>query len=258
MSGFDTAALLFVRRLFGKYSMTQMPSTADLSRDITPSEDRVLGKPPRISPLDVGELDGKLIEIVLRMIKVNQAVDAREPELLVDLLAIDGGNEIPAEALSGLLAKIPEIVRTMLRHPDLFARQVDIGIQLLAQGSLEPRDRELCILRIGWLCQAPYQWGEHVIIARKNGLDQNDIERIIVGADAPGWNDRERALLRATEELHQGAMITDATWEILARYLNAQQLIELPVVVGQYQTVAYYQNSLRLRLHDGNLGLRAR
>ena len=47
----------------------------------------------------------------------------------------------------------------------------------------------------------------------------------------------------------------DATWEVLARYLNTQQLIELPVVVGQYQTVAYYQNSLKLRLHEGNLGL---
>lgn len=34
--------------------------------------------------------------------------------------------------------------------------------------------------------------------------------------------------------------------------------IELPVVVGQYQTVAYYQNSLKLRLHDGNPGLLAR
>lgn len=29
-------------------------------------------------------------------------------------------------------------------------------------------------------------------------------------------------------------------------------------VVGQYQTVAYYQNSLKLRLHEGNPGLRAR
>jgi hypothetical protein len=37
-------------------------------------------------------------------------------------------------------------------------------------------------------------------------------------------------------------------------------MIELPIVIGQYQAVAYYQNSLRLRLrlHDGNLGLKAR
>jgi hypothetical protein len=52
--------------------------------------------------------------------------------------------------------------------------------------------------------------------------------------------------------------ISDATWGMLARRLDERQLIELPIVVGQYQTVAYYQNSLRLRLHTGNLGLKAR
>jgi alkylhydroperoxidase family enzyme len=236
-----------------------MSQDSSLTRqNLTPGEARVLGSEPRIAPLQVEELDDKLIEIVLRMIRVNQAVDAREPELLGDLLPAGEDQKIPAETMSGLLAKIPEIVRTMLRHPDLFARQVDLGIQLLAQGSLEARDRELCILRMGWLCQAPYQWGEHVIIARKAGLDQDDVERIIKGPDAPGWNERERTLLTAIDELRQDSMISDATWKVLEKYLNAQQLIELPIVIGQYQTVAYYQNSLRLRLHEGNLGLRAR
>ncbi len=216
------------------------------------------GGGPRISPLQLEDLDGKLIDIMLRMITVNQAVDSREPELLETLVSSKQVNEIPAGVLTELLAKLPEIVRTMLRHPDLFARQVDIGIQLLAQGTLEARDRELCILRIGWLCQAPYQWGEHVIIAKKSGLETADIERIISGSGAPGWNEREQALLGATEELHENSMISDATWATLEKYLNTQQLIELPVVVGQYQTVAYYQNSLKLRLHEGNLGLRAR
>lgn len=213
---------------------------------------------PRISPLQVEDLDAKLIDIILRMIAVNQAVDSREPELLEELMSHQKGKEVSPEVLAGLLAKLPEIVRTMLRHPDLFARQVDVGIQLLAHGTLEARDRELCILRIGWLCQAPYQWGEHVIIGRKAGLEPADIERIVAGSSASGWNEREQALLKATEELYENAVISDATWEVLAKYLNTQQLIELPVVVGQYQTVAYYQNSLKLRLHEGNAGLHAR
>ena len=163
--------------------------SAMTTNGFTRGEARILGQPPRIAPLEVGELDDKLIEIVLRMIRVNQAVDSREPELLGDLLPADG-QPLPAEVLRDLLARIPEIVRTMLRHPDLFARQVDVGLQLLGQGSLAPRDRELCILRVAWICQAPYPWGEHVIIARKAGVDADDIERIILGADAPGWNGR--------------------------------------------------------------------
>jgi 4-carboxymuconolactone decarboxylase len=53
-------------------------------------------------------------------------------------------------------------------------------------------------------------------------------------------------------------MISDATWEVLSRRFSSRQLIELPVVVGQYQAAAYYQNALRLRLLNGNLGLEAR
>jgi hypothetical protein len=41
-----------------------------------------------------------------------------------------------------------------------------------------------------------------------------------------------------------------AFWRTLAKRLDERQLIELPIIVGQYQTVAYYQNSLRLRLHS--------
>jgi len=221
------------------------------------NEARLLSSAPRIPTLDVSELTAELLAIVSRMIKVNQALDSREQETLTDLVA-DPACGAPAIDLPALLMQLPEIVRTMLRHPDLFARQVDMGIQLLAQGALAPRDRELAILRIGWLCQAPYEWGEHVQVARKLGLSGEDIERITRGSAAAGWVEHEQAILKAVEELFEGAMISDATWATLSKRLDERQLIELPIVVGQYQTVAYYQNSLRLRLHEGNLGLRAR
>ncbi|CAN7659395.1 hypothetical protein LJR225_005239 [Phenylobacterium sp. LjRoot225] len=53
-------------------------------------------------------------------------------------------------------------------------------------------------------------------------------------------------------------MITDGTWAVLARTLTEPQLIELPILIGQYQGVAYLQNALRIRLMEGNEGLRAR
>ena len=241
-------------------SDSSLPGTGALTAlsahpDVDASSSRVLGSPPRIAPLQVSELTGDLMAIVQRMISVNTALDSREQQTLTDLVPESGG---AGTDLQALLAQLPEILLTMLRHPDLFARQVDMGIQLLAQGALAPRDRELAILRMGWLCQAPYEWGEHVQVAHKLGLTPEDTERITCGSTAQGWTEHERAILKATEELFESAMISDATWATLAQQLDERQLIELPIVVGQYQTVAYYQNSLRLRLHEGNLGLRAR
>lgn len=215
------------------------------------------GDEPRIHPLDVDELTDDLLQIVTRMIQVNLAIGSRDQEMLNELMAVPEA-DTAAAGMSAMLASLPEIVRTMLRHPELFARQTDIGIQLLGQGALSGRDRELAILRIGWLCQAPYEWGEHVHVAKKVGITSDEIERITAGSSAPGWCEHEQAILRAAEELYENAMISDATWATLAKRLDDRQLIELPIVIGQYQTVAYYQNSLRLRLHDGNLGLKAR
>ncbi|HEX7853488.1 MAG TPA: carboxymuconolactone decarboxylase family protein [Sphingobium sp.] len=152
----------------------------------------------------------------------------------------------------------PTILPLMMRHPELFRLQANLGVQLLVDGFLPPRIREIAILRVAWLCGAPYEWGEHVGFAKQAGVTGEEIEAIIEGPDAPGWPDFERAILRSVAELRADSMISDATWAVLAETLDERQLIELPVVIGQYQAVAYYQNALRLPLHPGSKGLRTR
>jgi alkylhydroperoxidase family enzyme len=124
--------------------------------------------------------------------------------------------------------------------------------------SLAVRDQELAILRIAWLCQVPFIWGEHVRSGKGAGLTGEEIERIIVGSTAAGWADHDRALLGAAEELHGQAMISDETWATLAATLDEARLVELPLLIGQYQALGYVQNSLRVPLWPGNDGLAAR
>ena len=156
------------------------------------------------------------------------------------------------------MADIPELVFTLLRHPDLYQSIADLSIQLLGRGSLSARERELVVLRVAWLWQAPYEWGEHVKLAKAAGVSSEEIERVIEGASAPTWNEHEAALLRAVDELKREAMISDETWATLAKRLDEKQLFELPVLVGQFTNVAFFQNALRLRLEAHNPGLHAR
>jgi hypothetical protein len=73
-----------------------------------------------------------------------------------------------------------------------------------------------------------------------------------------GWGQQDRAIVRAVEELHFDSMITDDIWTDLQTFYNGKKLIELVILAGQYKTVAYYQNSSRLPLPEGNMGLLAR
>ena len=192
--------------------------------------------------------------MVAGMQAVNVAIESREQYLLSDVADAKGASQATQEQA---IAKLPEIIMTMLRHPDLFARLTDVGVQLLAKGEVPARERELAVLRIAWLCKAPYEFGEHVFVAKKVGVTSADIDRVKIGSAASGWSAHEAAVLRAVEELHRDAVISDATWTVLAKTYTDKQLIELPVVIGVYQATAYYQNSLKLRLHGGNRGLEA-
>lgn len=145
------------------------------------------------------------------------------------------------------------IFRTLVRHPGLFRKWLPFGGKLL-NGKLAAREREVAILRVGWLCGCEYEWAQHAPLGRAAGLSEDDLLRIRAGADAPGWSDLERAVLRATDELHANHCVSDPTWACLREAYDDQQLIELVMVVGHYHLVSYALNTLGVPLEDGVTG----
>jgi alkylhydroperoxidase family enzyme len=120
------------------------------------------------------------------------------------------------------------------------------------------RDRELAILRSAWLCQGGYEWGQHVAAAYRVGMTPPEIEAVIAGAGDPSWSPDEAAVLAAVDELHRDSCISTPTWDVLARRLDERQLLELPMLVGFYTTVAWMQRTLGVALPEGSGGLDAR
>ena len=74
----------------------------------------------------------------------------------------------------------------------------------------------------------------------------------------PGWSDFDARLLRAADELHNDAVISDATWAKLAERYDDKQLIEVCMVVGQYHLVSFTLNSLGVEREPGVEGLPSR
>jgi alkylhydroperoxidase family enzyme len=143
------------------------------------------------------------------------------------------------------------IFTTLARHPELFKTWMPFASYLLIGATLPFADRELLILRTGYNCRSPYEWGQHVRIATDGGIERDLIERVAAGPDAPGWNERQSLLLRAADELHANAVISDRTWKGLEGELDERQLIELPFLVGQYHLVAFVLNSLAVQPEPG-------
>jgi alkylhydroperoxidase family enzyme len=146
---------------------------------------------------------------------------------------------------------ILNIFRTLANHPALMKRWLVFGNHVLAKSTLPAREREIAILRTGWLCRSGYEWGQHVGIGKGSGLSDEEIARIAKGSDAPGWSELERALLRATDELHADSFVSDATWAALSQHLSTQQLMDLVFTVGQYTLVSMALNTLGVQPEPG-------
>ncbi|MCC7076594.1 MAG: carboxymuconolactone decarboxylase family protein [Acidimicrobiia bacterium] len=184
-----------------------------------PSRDRIVPRPvrPRVDPLP------------------DEDIDAETRRLLGD-------------------GPVLNIFRTLAVHPKLLKRWVVFGNHVLLKSTLPPRERELAILRVGWLCGSEYEWAQHAVIGRAAGLTDDEIERL--ATDPPGgeWSDLDRTILAAVEELHADSCLADETWEALARHYDTQQMVDFVFTVGQYQLVSMVLNTLGVSVDAGLKG----
>lgn len=150
----------------------------------------------------------------------------------------------------GKLGPVANIFRTLARHPKLLKRWRVFANHVLFKNALPPRERELLILRVGWLCQAAYEWNAHVRIGKESGLSQEEIERVRQGPEAPGWNAFDRALLTAADELRGDAFITDDTWKRLSERYDTRQMLDVIFTVGNYNLVCMALNSLGVQIDE--------
>ena len=148
--------------------------------------------------------------------------------------------------------QVSNIFTTLANNPKLMEKYSSGFVTYIARESTLPaREREILILRIGWLCRSEYEFGQHTLLGKRDGLTDEEIKRITEGPKAPGWNPFDATLLRAVDELYYDAFITDATWNALAKRYNQQQLMDVVATVGQYNLVSMLLNSFGVQLDEG-------
>jgi alkylhydroperoxidase family enzyme len=147
--------------------------------------------------------------------------------------------------------RVYNVHKTMANHTDLARDWMTFATHILRRNSLSARDREILILRTGWLCRAEYEWAQHVRIGRVAGLSESDIANIRKGPGAAGLAPHDKLLLQAADELLNDKFLSDATWNALAKTYGTPQLMDLVFTVGQYTLVSMALNSFGVQLDEG-------
>ena len=133
--------------------------------------------------------------------------------------------------------------RTFGRYPALQTARSGQSGYVNRISPLTPYFRELLILRIGWNCQAVYEWAKHVGSvgrARDHGLEP---ERIALGAGA-GWDAFEAAHVRAADEIYRDGIVSEETWDALAERYDTREMMSVVMTVANYRLVSMSLNVL--------------
>ena len=154
------------------------------------------------------------------------------------------------EALTPYAARgrLYNIFTTIGRVPEALKAFGAWGRFVMFGSSLVERERELLILRVGWNCDAGYEWAQHRRIALKAGLSAEELIGIKRGPGWTDWRERDRLLLRAADELGQSCFISNATWNALAQHFSERQLMDIVFVVGHYTQVCMILNAFGVQL----------
>ncbi|MCU1400479.1 MAG: Carboxymuconolactone decarboxylase family protein [Acidimicrobiales bacterium] len=152
------------------------------------------------------------------------------------------------EAVERNSGRSMNIFRTLAHHPKLFKRWMVFGNHVLGGSTLPVRERELVILRTGFLCRSGYEWAQHVAIARRSGISDDEIVRLAGDPATADWSAGDRTLLLATDQLVVDHFVDDPTWAALREAWSEQQLMDLVFTVGQYTLVSMALNTFGVQL----------
>src|SRR5690606_17539259 len=157
-----------------------------------------------------------------------------------------------SEAQLAMLANRPDynLYKTLVYHVELYNHWSPLGRVLLNASTLPARDREIIMLRMGWLCQSEYEWAQHARIATAAdiGMTAEEIHLIAADPDSSQWTELERGLMDMVDELRYDAMISDATWQALRQHYSQQEVMDALFTAAQYQLVSMALNSIGIQL----------
>ncbi len=126
--------------------------------------------------------------------------------------------------------------------------------QLWQACGLEPRSREIVILRCAAVRQSTYEWHQHVRISTDAGLSAAEINAVRSWQDATCFSAAERVLLAYVDELAMKPLPDEAVFAALAQGRSPAEILGVTMLITQYFQLAHVMAALDLETEEPFVG----
>ena len=154
-----------------------------------------------------------------------------------------------AKALTGRPVVL-NVQRMTANAQKIFLHRGRLSNALFTEITLDPRLREIAILRTAKDCRSVYEWTQHVPAARHVGVTDEQISAIENWQGAACFGELERLTLQFTDEVNANVKANRETLEALKKHLSPGEIIELLIIIGHWRQTASILETTEVDLED--------
>jgi 4-carboxymuconolactone decarboxylase len=135
---------------------------------------------------------------------------------------------------------------SMLAHaPAVSASVLRLVFALLTETALDPKLRELVILRVAHRCDGEYVWVQHAAIAGTTGVSDAQTAALKRGeTPADLFTDRERRAFAFADEVFDTCRAADDTFRAVRELFSPREVVELVLLIGYFRMISGLMTTL--------------
>ena len=152
--------------------------------------------------------------------------------------------------------RMPINLTRMLLHCPVAMVQSFLDFALsFRTGNLEPKLRELVILRMATLNASSYELMHHLPAAKMVGWNEIEISAI-TSAQPSGLDQRNSVMIQMVDECSQLGNVSDSTFVKASKIFSASEIAEATLLAGLYEMLACFLKTMGVELDQHPLGWR--
>jgi 4-carboxymuconolactone decarboxylase len=143
---------------------------------------------------------------------------------------------------------IPNLYRALANAPAMLSAWLDFAWRLRGDATTDRALRELIILRVAHLLDAPYEWSHHEVMAQAAGVASDKIAAVRSWEPSELFGPKERIILMMTDQQTSHGAVDPEVIVSLRREIGEAGTVELVLTAAFYNCVARVLNSLAIPL----------
>jgi len=144
--------------------------------------------------------------------------------------------------------RVPIHLTSMLLHCPVPMVQSLLDFALsFRTGNLDPKIRELVILRIATLSGSSYELFHHLPAAKVAGLSDREISAI-TSTQPSGLDKKLSVIIQLVDDCSQQGRISDSTFEKANNLFSASEIAEATLLAGLYEMLACFLKTMGVDL----------